>query len=116
MRSTLYAPGDQPEKLSKAVLGSADGVICDLEDAVAPANKDAARALVTEFIRVQPATGPGLLVRINWGDLGIEDLRALVPGCGSGIAELYVPKVSSDRKSTRLNSSHSDLSRMPSSA
>ncbi len=103
MRSTLYAPGDQPEKLSKAVLGSADGVICDLEDAVAPANKDAARALVTEFIRVQPATGPGLLVRINWGDLGIEDLRALVPGCGSGIAELYVPKVSSVDELVRVD-------------
>lgn len=94
MRSTLYAPGDQPEKLTKAVQRPADGVICDLEDAVAPANKDAARALVTEFIRAQPTSGPALLVRINWGDLGIEDLRTLIPGCGSNIAAVYVPKVS----------------------
>lgn len=103
MRSTLYAPGDQPEKLTKAVLRSADGVICDLEDAVAPANKEAARALVTEFIRAQSTTGPALLVRINWGDLGIEDLRTLIPGCGSNIAALYVPKVSTVDELTRVD-------------
>ena len=103
MRSTLYAPGDQPEKLQKAVLRSADGVICDLEDAVAPAHKDTARAVVAEFIRSQPTTGPALLVRINWGDLGIEDLRTLIPGCGSNIAALYLPKVSTVEELVRVD-------------
>ena len=103
MRSTLYAPGDQPEKLTKAVLRPADGVICDLEDAVAPANKDTARALVTEFIRTQPTTGPALLVRFNWGDLGIEDLRTLIPGCGSNVAALVVPKVSTVDELARVD-------------
>ena len=103
MRSTLYVPGDQPEKLMKAVRRSADGVICDLEDAVAPANKHTARELVTEFIRSQPATGPALLVRINWGDLGIEDLRTLIPGCGSKISAVYVPKVSTVDELVRVD-------------
>ena len=103
MRSTLYAPGDQPEKLAKAVLRSADGVICDLEDAVAPANKGAARVLVAEFIRAQPTSGPALLVRINWGDLGIEDLRTLIPCCGSNIAAVYVPKVSTVDELVRVD-------------
>ena len=111
MRSTLYAPGDQPEKLTKAVLRPADGVICDLEDAVAPANKDTARALVTEFIRTQPTTGPALLVRINWGDLGIEDLRTLIPGCGSNIAALYVPKVSTVDELARVDAELNVLER-----
>ena len=103
MRSTLYAPGDQPEKLAKAVLRSADGVICDLEDAVAPANKEAARVWVAEFIRAQPISGPALLVRINWGDLGIEDLRTLIPCCGSNIAAVYVPKVSTVDELVRVD-------------
>ena len=103
MRSTLYVPGDQPEKLMKAVRRSADGVIFDLEDAVAPGNKHTARELVTEFIRSQPATGPALLVRINWGDLGIEDLRTLIPGCGSKISAVYVPKVSTVDELVRVD-------------
>ncbi len=111
MRSTLYAPGDQPEKLAKAVLRSADGVICDLEDAVAPANKDTARAVVMEFIRAQPTTGPALLVRINWGDLGIEDLRTLIPGCGSNIAALCVPKVSTVDELARVDAELNVLER-----
>jgi len=45
-RSMLYVPGDKPRALLKAQSLPVDGVILDLEDAVAPEAKDAARAAV----------------------------------------------------------------------
>lgn len=56
----LFVPGDRPERFEKAVAGGADVVILDLEDAVAPAAKDSARASVAEWLRSHRA-----LVRIN---------------------------------------------------
>lgn len=96
MRSTLYVPGDQPEKLAKALKSGADGIICDLEDAVAPSSKLAARSTVAEFIRTQMTVEnrPALLVRVNVGSAGIDDLRGLVPVCGEGLAAVYLPKIS----------------------
>ncbi len=91
-RSTLYVPGDQPEKMAKAVRANADGVICDLEDAVAPSKKSEARASVAEFISHDAPTN--LLVRINWGDVGLDDLRACIPGASTSFTGIYVPKVS----------------------
>ena len=44
-RSLLFAPGDSERKLAKAGASEADLVLLDLEDAVAEANKPAARAL-----------------------------------------------------------------------
>ncbi len=38
----LFVPGDRPERFAKAIAAGADAVIVDLEDAVAPANKQAA--------------------------------------------------------------------------
>ncbi len=110
-RSTLYAPGDQPEKLAKALSRGADGIICDLEDAVAPMAKNAARSIVTEFISAQVSAGPAILVRINWGDLGIEDLRMLIPGCGSNIAAICVPKVSTVGELVRVDAELHTLER-----
>jgi citrate lyase subunit beta/citryl-CoA lyase len=45
-RTLLFVPGDRPDRFAKAAATGADGVILDLEDAVAPARKDAARAEV----------------------------------------------------------------------
>lgn len=50
----LYVPGDRPDRVGKALASDADVVIVDLEDAVAPAAKDAARAAAA-----QPAHGCG---------------------------------------------------------
>jgi Citrate lyase beta subunit len=44
----LFVPGDRPERFEKAVRSGADVVILDLEDAVGPANKAAARSAVLE--------------------------------------------------------------------
>ncbi|MGH8746435.1 MAG: aldolase/citrate lyase family protein, partial [Burkholderiales bacterium] len=45
-RSLLFAPGNHPHRVEKAFTVGADAVILDLEDAVAIAEKPAARAAV----------------------------------------------------------------------
>ena len=44
LRSLLFVPGDSEKKFAKAGASNADVLICDLEDAVAPSQKEAARA------------------------------------------------------------------------
>ena len=45
LRSLLFAPGSDERKLAKALSSAADAVVCDLEDAVAPAGKAAPEAI-----------------------------------------------------------------------
>jgi citrate lyase subunit beta / citryl-CoA lyase len=62
--SYLFVPGDRPDRFAKALAAGAQAIIIDLEDAVAPDNKSAAR----EHIRAWTASRPGdvdVLVRIN---------------------------------------------------
>jgi citrate lyase subunit beta/citryl-CoA lyase len=60
-RSLLFVPGHRSDRFDKAVSAGADGVIIDLEDAVAPEGKDAAREDVAAWL-----TGGGrAVVRIN---------------------------------------------------
>lgn len=61
-RTWLFVPGDRPERFAKATAAGADIVVLDLEDAVAPGQKAAARAHVTEWLAAAP--GP-CAVRIN---------------------------------------------------
>ncbi|GAB3562017.1 CoA ester lyase [Amycolatopsis endophytica] len=88
----LYVPGDRPERFAKAAASGADVVIADLEDAVAPADKDSARAAVADYLAARPG-GPPVHVRINDGDRGRADLAALagLPG----LSGVRVPKVES---------------------
>lgn len=65
-RSYLFVPGDRPERLGKALASGADRVVLDLEDAVAPAAKDAARAEVARALTERPAAERArIVVRIN---------------------------------------------------
>jgi citrate lyase beta subunit len=64
LRSLLFAPGSDERKLAKALSSAADAVVCDLEDAVAPGDKEAARDVVAATLS-GAATGPARLVRIN---------------------------------------------------
>ena len=50
LRSLLFVPGDRPERFAKAAASGADAIILDLEDSVSPANKEAARAAVAEYL------------------------------------------------------------------
>ncbi|HEX7759174.1 MAG TPA: CoA ester lyase [Caulobacteraceae bacterium] len=91
-RSWLFAPGDSQRKMEKAVDGPADAVIFDLEDAVAPDGKPAARRMVRAFLdRPRPAR-ERLWVRINPidGDYALDDLAAVMPGRPGGV---MAPKV-----------------------
>ncbi|MFJ9174407.1 HpcH/HpaI aldolase/citrate lyase family protein [Streptomyces sp. NPDC102360] len=60
-RSFLFVPGDRPDRYAKAHASGADLVIIDLEDAVAPADKDAARGHVAAWL----AAGHRPVVRVN---------------------------------------------------
>jgi citrate lyase subunit beta/citryl-CoA lyase len=87
MRSWLFAPGDSEKKMEKATAGSADIVIFDLEDAVAPEEKPTARRVVSAFLARQPEDRSRLWVRVNPldGPHTLTDLAAIMPGRPGGI-------------------------------
>ena len=91
-RSWLFAPGDSEKKMTKAMEGSADIVLIDLEDAVAPESKAAARPMVHDFIKANPGHRHRLWVRINPfdGPHTLHDLAAIMPSNPGGI---MLPKV-----------------------
>jgi citrate lyase subunit beta/citryl-CoA lyase len=60
-------------------LHSADGIILDLEDSVAPEKKDEARILVRNALRQINFYGAERMVRINQGARGLEDLHSVIP-------------------------------------
>ena len=66
VRSLLFAPGSDERKLVKALASAADAVVADLEDAVAPGEKAAARGLVRDiFAAAAEEPRPLRLVRVN---------------------------------------------------
>lgn len=90
--TALYVPGDRPDRVAKARASGADAVIIDLEDAVAPAHKDAARALLGD---ATSAADGELQVRVNargssWSIPDLEAVAALPADVG-----VRVPKVES---------------------
>jgi citrate lyase subunit beta/citryl-CoA lyase len=94
-RSHLFAPGSNERVLGKVFDAGADGVVLDLEDAVAPAAKAEARRLVAAAIAGRPGPSrPRVAVRINgidspwWRD----DLDAVVV---RGLHAIRVPKAES---------------------
>jgi (3S)-malyl-CoA thioesterase len=93
-RSVLYIPGSRERALEKAQGLPADAIIFDLEDAVAPAEKAEARALLARVLREFDFGGRLRIVRINGLDTewGREDAQAMAAVAGSFDA-LLVPKV-----------------------
>ena len=90
-RSLLFVPGSRPERFDKAMAAGASAVIIDLEDAVAPADKPAARAALLAWL-LAPARGSrAVVVRINSADTPwFADDLAL---CGlPGVAAVMLPK------------------------
>jgi citrate lyase subunit beta/citryl-CoA lyase len=85
LRSLLFVPGDRLERMAKAAALDVDALILDLEDAVAPTAKAAARAAVAAFL-AEPRR-VALFVRINPLDSGLaaDDLAAVLPGRPDGI-------------------------------
>ena len=79
-RSLLFLPGNNPNMLINAPYLGADAVIFDLEDAVSPAEKDAARILVRNALKYMEFTAERI-VRINSVDTDFwrDDLDAIIP-------------------------------------
>ena len=80
-RSMLFLPGNNPNMLINGNCLGSDAVIFDLEDAVSPAEKDAARILVRNTMRYMDFRGCELIVRINSIDTPYwqQDLDAILP-------------------------------------
>lgn len=92
-RSLLFVPADSERKLARAADTGADALILDLEDAVAPERKPAARELARAFLQLPRSAGSAeLWVRIN--ALNTRDSRLdLAAIVGAGPCGLMVPKV-----------------------
>lgn len=79
LRSLLFVPGDRPDRMQKALGLSADALILDLEDAVALAEKPAAREAVANFLRSAERRAK-LFVRVNALEGGLleQDLAIIL--------------------------------------
>ncbi len=106
-RSYLFAPGDDERLLARVFDAGADAVVLDLEDAVAPDRKEAARELVRRTLTDRTASGVEVWVRINdlRGGHWQTDVEAVLadPAATRGIAGLRVPKAESLRELRRLD-------------
>ena len=85
----LYVPADRPELLAKARRHQRAALILDLEDSVAPAQKDRALENVIAFATQEPHAG-GTWVRINQGERGIREASFL--GAIENLTGLWIPK------------------------
>lgn len=86
-RSYLFVPANRPERLDKALQSGADAVIVDLEDAVPPADKHAARATLLAWL----TSDVSVLVRVNGPDTEWfeDDIRL---AAHPGVAGIVLPK------------------------
>src|SRR3712207_166024 len=100
-RSVLYMPGSNARALEKARTLPADGVIIDLEDAVAPDAKAPARAQVIAAVRQGGFGRREVVIRVNGPDTpwGEDDIAAAAE---AGAEAILVPKVSHPETLTAL--------------
>jgi citrate lyase subunit beta/citryl-CoA lyase len=100
-RSLLYLPASDDRRLADARSVPADALMLDLEDAVAPAGKPAARDRACAAVRSRGYGSQEVVVRVNGTDTAwhAEDLRAV---CAAGPDAVLVPKVSSAEVVRRL--------------
>ncbi len=91
-RSRLYLPGNEPKFYINAGLHSPDAIILDLEDSVAPSEKDAAQLIVRNALRSVDFYGAERMVRINQLPKGCGDLKYIVP---HNVHVILIPKCES---------------------
>ncbi|GAA3172114.1 CoA ester lyase [Streptomyces virens] len=96
----LYAPGDRPSVVAKALVAGADVVVIDLEDAVAPDRKGYAREATAELLRTPQPVPVHVRVNALSGPWGRSDLAALTTA--PGLSGLRLPKVSSPADVVRV--------------
>ncbi|MFD8986083.1 HpcH/HpaI aldolase/citrate lyase family protein [Streptomyces sp. NPDC059564] len=96
----LYAPGDRPEVVAKALRCGADAVIVDLEDSVSVSRKEYARAATAELLTERPPVP--VHVRVNalgspWAGADLTALARL-----RGLAGLRLPKIDAPEQIGRV--------------
>ncbi len=100
-RSLLFVPGHRPERFDRALASGADAVIIDLEDAVAPQDKDTAREQIAHWLAAQPeAVRARVLLRLNAEDdtrAHAADLAWLPTQHAHAPAALVLPKAGDPR-------------------
>ncbi len=99
-RSRLYLPGNYPKFMLNAGLHRPDSVILDLEDSVAPAEKDAARLLVRNALRRVDFFGAERMVRINQLPRGLDDLNYIIH---HNVHVVLIPKCEAPEDIKRVN-------------
>jgi citrate lyase subunit beta/citryl-CoA lyase len=104
--SRLYLPGNTPSLMINAGIHKPDGIILDLEDAVAPNKKYEARFVVRNALRNIDFYGAERMVRINQVPAGIDDLEFLVP---HNVNLILVPKCESADQVKLVNEKISQL-------
>ena len=90
----LFVPADRPERFEKAATAGADAVIIDLEDAVAPEQKAAARQALRHALSGRPLPG-AVHVRVNgigtdWHETDVSAVASSLP-----VAGIMLPKAES---------------------
>lgn len=108
LRSWLFVPGDSERKLAKVAGCGADVVIVDLEDAVAPQAKTAARAMARDWLASHRGRPFQRWARINALDTPLwrEDLVAVLGAAPDGV---MVPKATGPAQLQMLSAEMHDL-------
>ena len=100
IRSLLYVPASAERFVAKAAERGADAIVLDLEDAVAPSEKLAARAKLAQSVPSVGKNGAKVFVRVNSES---EPLRADAEAAvRAGAFGLFVPKSREPRALQRL--------------
>lgn len=100
-RSMLYVPASSQRFIAKAHERGADAIILDLEDSVAPGEKESARKGLRESVPAVSRNGAKVFVRINsHKDMILADAEA---ACRAGAFGLFVPKANDPGELKRLD-------------
>ncbi len=94
-RCQLFGPGSRPALFAKMAASAADVINLDLEDSVAPSDKDMARANIIEAVNTVEWGDKYLSVRINSLDTPYwyRDVVDLMEQCGDRLDQIMIPKV-----------------------
>jgi citrate lyase subunit beta / citryl-CoA lyase len=98
-RSELSTPASSPKMIEKAMTSAADMVFLDLEDAVAPAQKESARKNAVSALRELDWGKKLRAVRVNGADThwAYDDVVQVVEGAGEFLDIIIIPKPKAPR-------------------
>ena len=109
MAAWLFVPATRPDRFDKALAAGATQVIIDLEDAVAPADKDSARAALAQWLHSASAR---VAVRVNAADTAwFHDDLALVNH--PAVAVVVLPKAEQMRALATIAARRADIALVP---